>query len=136
MKHNIHEGTSNKSSFSGSALFANSYPKNVFFFCQNVDHYSDKCNILTEIDKRRELLKRNRLCFNCLRGGHTKKNCRKQIKCKTDDDNKEDFSNNLVKSNTLILLQTANAIVTNEKENQCCAVKILLDSGSQQTFIT
>ena len=65
MKYNINEGTSNKSSFSGSALFANSYPKNVFF-CQNVDHYSDKCNILTEIDKRRELLKRNRLCFNCL----------------------------------------------------------------------
>ena len=109
------------------------------FFCQNVDHYSDKCNILTEIDKRRELLKRNRLCLNCLRGGHTKKNCRKQITCfksKTDDNSKEDFSNNLVKSNTLILLQTANAIVTDEKENQCYAVKILLDPGSQQTFIT
>ena len=43
---------------------------------------------------------------------------------------------NLIKSNTLILLQTANAIVTDEKENHCCAVKLLLDPGSQQTFIT
>ena len=31
MKHNIHKRTSNKSSISGSALFANSNPKNVFF---------------------------------------------------------------------------------------------------------
>ena len=31
MKHDIHEGTSNKSSFSRSALFANSNPKNSFF---------------------------------------------------------------------------------------------------------
>ena len=156
MKHDKHEGTSNKSSFSGSALLANSNPKKCVF-CQSVNHYSDKCNIVTEVDIRRELLKRNWLCFNCLRGGHTKKNCRKQIiyfKCKTegqhtalwnplqkqtqsyvtDDNGKEDSSTNLVKSNTSILLQTANAIVTDEKENQCCAVKIFSDPGSQQTF--
>ena len=80
MKHDILEGTSNKSSFPGSALFANSNPKKCVFR-QSVDHYSDKCNTVTEIDKRRQLLKSNRLCFNCLRGDHTKKNCRKQIKC-------------------------------------------------------
>ena len=153
MKHDILEGTSNKSSFPGSALFANSNPKKCVFR-QSVDHYSDKCNIVTEIDKRRQLLKSNRLCFNCLRGGHTKKNCRNQMKCfkcKTESHHTalcnplqkqtqsyvtDDSSTNLVKSNTLILLQTANAIVTDEKENQCCAVKILLDPRSQQIFIT
>ena len=95
-----------------------------------------------------------RRSFNCLKGGHTKKNCRKQIKrfkCKTEGHHTalcnplqkqtqsyvtDDSSTNLVKSNTSTLLQTANAIVTDEKENQCCAVKILLDPGSQQTFIT
>ena len=100
---------------------------------------SDKCIIVTEIDKRRELLKRNRLCFNCLRGGHTKKNCRTRVKCfkfKTechhtafcnplqkqtqsyviDDNNKEDSSTNLVKSNTSILLQTVTAIANDEKK--------------------
>ena len=98
-------------------------------------------------------MKRNRLCFSCLRGGHTKKNCRTRIKCfkcktkgqhsalcnllqkqtqsyVTDDNSKEDSSTNLVKSNTSILLQTANTIETDEKENPC-GVKIFLDLGSQ-----
>ena len=44
-KHDIHEGTPYKSSFSRSALFANSNLKNVLF-CQSVDHYNNKlyCN--------------------------------------------------------------------------------------------
>ena len=79
-KDDVYEGTPNKSSISGSTLFANSNPKKCVF-CQSVCHYSDKRIIVTETDKRRELLKRNRLCFNYLRGGHTKKNCRTQIKC-------------------------------------------------------
>ena len=101
-------------SFSESALVANSNPKK--YFCQIVYHYSDKCIIVTEIHRRRELLRRNRSCFNCLK----RKNCRKQIKyfkCKTeghyttlcnplqkqiqsyvtDDNSKEDPSANLVK---------------------------------------
>ena len=49
---------------------------------------------------------------------------------------KDNSASCLRKNNTSILLQTANAIATDEKQNQCCAVKILLDIGSQQTFIT
>ena len=45
----------------------------------------------------------------------------------TDDNSKEDSSSNLVKNNNSILLQTANVIITDEKENQSCAVKTLLD---------
>ena len=104
-------------------------------------------------------MRRNRLYFNCSKGCHVKKNCRTKIKyfkrktdhhhialCNplsnesqtyvTDEDNKEDSSTNLIKSNTSILLRTANVIATDEKEIQCCVVKILLDPGSQQTFIT
>ena len=65
MKHDVNEGTPNKPSFSGGTSFANSNPKKCVF-CQSIDHYSDKCIVVTEIDKRRELLKRNRLSFNCL----------------------------------------------------------------------
>ena len=42
----------------------------------------------------------------------------------------------LVKNNTNILLQTANALVTDKNETPVCAIKLLLDVGSQQTFIT
>ena len=41
----------------------------------------------------------------------------------------------LVEGNTSIILQTANAIATDTCENKISTVKILLDSGSQQTFI-
>ena len=64
MKHNIHEGLPTNHHFPGVHHLQTVIQK--MFFCQNVDHYRDKSNILTEIDKRRQLLKRNRLCFNCL----------------------------------------------------------------------
>ena len=104
-------------------------------------------------------MRRNRLYFNCSKGRHVKKNCRTKIKYfkrktdlhhtaldnplsnqsqtyVTDGDNKEDSSTKLVKSNTSILLRTANVIATDEKEIKFCVVKILLDPGSQQTFNT
>ena len=74
------EETTKKTSYSGSALVAGSNFKKCVF-CQSVDHYSDKCIIVTDVDKRRDLLKRNRICFNCLKGGHIKKNCTVKIKC-------------------------------------------------------
>ena len=33
------------------------------------------------------------------------------------------------------MLQTANALVTDKNETQVCAIKVLLDTESQQTFI-
>ena len=48
-------------------------------FCGSDKHYSGRCNIVTDIEKRNELLKSNRLCFNCLKGGHQRKNCKVKI---------------------------------------------------------
>ena len=42
----------------------------------------------------------------------------------------------MIEGNTSIILQTANAIATDTYENKISTVKILLDSGSQQTFIS
>ena len=42
----------------------------------------------------------------------------------------------VVEGNTSIILQTANATATDNDENKISMVKILLDPGSQQTFIT
>ena len=48
-------------------------------FCGSDKHYSGRCNIVTDIEKRNELLKSNRVCFNCLKGGHQRKNCKVTI---------------------------------------------------------
>ena len=98
-------------------------------------------------------MKKNRICFKCLKPGHTKLNCKCNIKCykckkegdhhtalcnpnKVSDYPTEEEITCLVKNNTNILLQTANALVTDKNETQVCAIKLLLDAGSQQTFIT
>ena len=50
-------------------------------FCKCEDHYSDQCRIITDIDTRRENLKKGNIYFKCLKPGHIKKNCRNKIKC-------------------------------------------------------
>ena len=50
-------------------------------FCYKTDHYSDQCQIVTDLKARREILKKNRICFKCLKPGHTKPNCKSSIKC-------------------------------------------------------
>ena len=100
-----------------------------------------------------EIFKKNRIYFKCLKPGHTKPNCKSSIKCykckkqgdhhtalrnpnKVSDNPTEEKITCLVKNNQNILLQTANALVTDKNETQVCAIKLLLDAGSQQTFIT
>ena len=55
---------------------------------------------------------------------------------KFSDNTTEEEITCIVKNNTNILLQAANALVTDKNETQVCAIKLLLDAGSQQTFIT
>ena len=162
-------------------------------FCKKDNHYSNQCKIITDVKFRCEFLKKNHLCFNCFKSGHSKKNCKNNIRCyhckgnhntalcyqrqnrnscnnggqrnptqlpqidnkgsKTNQQNQiqhEDGENQenvhesnveeklscLVEGNTSIILQTANAIVTDTYENKISTVKILLDSGSQQTLIS
>ena len=44
------------------------------FFCYKTDHYSDQCQIFTDLEARRKILKKKRICFKCLKHGHTKPN--------------------------------------------------------------
>ena len=55
---------------------------------------------------------------------------------KFSDNTTEEEITCIVKNNTNILLQTANALVTDKNETQVCAIKLLLDVGWQQTCIT
>ena len=50
-------------------------------FCYKTDHYSDHCQIVMDLNARREILKKNRICFKCLKPGNSKPNCKSSIKC-------------------------------------------------------
>ena len=63
--------------YSGSALtIYYQKQRKCVFFVDSDEHYSDRCNIVTDIEKRKELLKKNRLRDNCLKGGHQRMNCK------------------------------------------------------------
>ena len=98
----------------------------MFLFCYKTDHYSNQFQIVTDLKARREILKKNKICFKCLKPGHTKPNCKNSRNVidvkkegdhhttlcnpnKVSDNSAEEDITCLVKNNTKILLQTVNA---------------------------
>ena len=45
--------------------------KNLCIFC-NKGHYSDQCKVITELNSRKEIVKKQRRCFRCMKPGHGK----------------------------------------------------------------
>ena len=46
-----------------------------------VNHFSDRCDVVTNIETRKALLKLQRRCFNCTKHGHNLKGCRSKKTC-------------------------------------------------------
>ena len=65
-----------------SALLSSSNRKSYSCtFCRG-SHSTAECNVVTDIQERNNILKRQGRCFLCLRrGGHLAKNCASNIKC-------------------------------------------------------
>ena len=63
-----------------SSLLNNSSGQVRCSFC-NEDHTSMSCPTVTEVDARRESLRRSGRCFVCLRRNHISRNCRSSLKC-------------------------------------------------------
>ena len=49
-------------------------------FCKQ-NHKSDKCTVITGVDRRKEMVRKNRLCFKCLSTGHPIRKCRSTFNC-------------------------------------------------------
>ena len=133
-------------------------------FCGK-NHYSDKCENITNIAIRKKILREEKRCFKCLFNNHVMKSCRANYKCfncqgknphagicdclkrsKSDaketkimtanDDNKNDENvSMLVDAKTNFLLQAADCIILNPSETKSLKVKILLDPGSQYPYL-
>ena len=143
LKHDEHEENDRKKYEPKHAL-TSGINKKKCCFCKSEEHYSDKCEIIADVQARRDILKKERYCFNCLKPGHAKKDCRIKIKCykckslgshHTALCEFKDSATNLVTQDTTILLQTADAKIINKKKNCHYVAKVLFDSCSQQTYI-
>ncbi|XP_063618731.1 uncharacterized protein LOC134791612 [Cydia splendana] len=148
--------------------------KNVRSFTAEVDtectyckksHYICHCTEFTQlnIDERKEFVKNNNLCFNCLVKGHSIRNCRQATTCKTcnrkhhtllhyqsiaantvtmetptepeDTQIKELTSLKVSQKGKKVILATAQ-IYLKDSSGSLVQLRALIDQGSEGTFIT
>ena len=130
----------------------------VCVYCGGRNHISTRCNTITHIETRRNILKKAGRCFLCLSKGRLKKHCKVKyscVKCDSKDHNvsicdKVNEKNHDAKerqdenSHTLqihsnpqsILLQTAFPKVLNTEERHFANCRVIFDTGSQRTYCT
>ena len=127
-------------------------------FCKQ-NHYNDKCNVVTDIASRKKIAFENKLCWKCLTPNHVKKDCRSRRNCytcksphhhtaicekeaKKADNNSsikitsEETQVTYVNAKQSVLLQTAYSVISDVKENRSRRIRILLDPGSQKTYVS
>ena len=131
--------------------------KNKCPYCKG-DHYANGCATVTDHEERMRIVKRDRLCFNCLKR-HKVSKCKSKQTCKCchkrhhtslcykkRDENTEtqrkasterqttQLHSSLTEERKDVLLKTAVAPV--HGRDICTSANILFDEGAQRTFIT
>ena len=161
IRHDEDGGNSNGGRPAVASLFGNNRTMKCVF-CNNNNHYSDKCNVVTDMKKRVDIIQNGRLCFRCLRGRHPARNCNATVKCfkcqstthhtaicesdhgKSHDekmrkqkDEEVPSSNNLLSANRdSVMLQTIKVKVADVQDKSTVTCNLLLDGGSQRTYIS
>ena len=127
-------------------------------YCRE-SHYSASCTRVTTVYAHREILSKEGRCFACLIKGHCANECQSHRKCRKcgrkhhqslceqhppaqpteNSDSKESLppttTSTVAKTKNNILLQTAHSRAYTS-DNKLVPVRILLDSGSQRSYIT
>ena len=116
-------------------------------FCDK-KHKSEKCRIITEIQVRKNILKKKKICFVCLKPHHVSKDCKSKILCYNckkrhhaavcSRENPEGDANLTTVANSQgdVLLQTAKVQVKNQLTGQMLHARVLFDSCSQLSYAT
>ena len=130
-------------------------------YCNGL-HYSASCEHMTDVNERRDALRKNNRCFICLKSGHRATDCKSTKKCRhcekrhhqslcdqtnrasssaaagnaPSSDRNETVSTNTTTKKGTVLLQTAKVLATNAEGTKSTDVRILFDNGSQRSYVT
>jgi len=118
------------------------------------EHWLTSCEEYKQatVEKRRELVQQKHLCFNCLRGGHSARECKQKSACQhcgkkhhttlhtpgREESPAQDaptVSHHVAEHSSSMLLPTARVLVTDRNEEKQ-PLRALLDTGSESNFIT
>ena len=64
----------------GATLFSGVYRGTGCCYCEQ-SHSPKDCRVVTQVEARRQILKKAGRCFMCLRAGHISKECHSKIRC-------------------------------------------------------
>ena len=56
-------------------------PERACVYCDGGDHKTGSCSKITDINSRKEILAKKKLCFNCAAGNHRAANCPSKRSC-------------------------------------------------------
>ena len=146
--------------FTSSALFSQNKQCNTnqCVFCDKSNHASFRCLKVSNPISRKEIVREKRLCFLCLKNGHSAKNCELKYSCNkcggkhnisicTFKERRGDYNNpinnksqqattaNLSNNKNCVLLQTASVSVSGN-DKRVNNVQLLFDSGSQRSYVS
>ena len=132
---------------------------NQCYFCEG-EHLSFQCERVTDPNKRKEILLKQKRCFICLKRGHRANSCNSNRRCrkcnnkhhqsiclkkqesqsekdkKGKDTNGSESVTATAKSSSTVLMLTAKTHVVGKDSTKKTPVTILFDSGSQKIYIT
>jgi len=118
--------------------------------CKNNSHKTRECRLMLDLDNvddRIELIKKHRICFNCL-GPHFSNNCTSKGKCSHCGKSHHSLIHKAEKTSQKITSQTTLEVKNNTSmipvvnlnlvtvENNSFEIGALLDTGSHRSFIS
>ena len=119
-------------------------------------HHSETCKSVSDIEERKQWLKKAGRCFICLRKFHIQRNCRSALRCSVCNErhhisicqkascrptqtgtSDETTSSMYASIRTPVLLQTTRVRVLNPADpDNTLETRLLFDSGSQRSYVT
>ena len=133
----------------GSALIGKKSSSKDCPYCLG-DHRAEQCKRVTELQERKALLKKYMRCFCCLKRGHRIKDCHEKKYCincggkhhisicdKGKTITEESSIPSLhARAKGAVALETLQAFVKGKNGSKAIRCRLILDTGSQFTFIT
>ena len=165
---NNNNKTNGRDKFTGASLYTKDSSKDdavvpkqeTCLYCTG-KHATVSCKVVTEVDARRQILKKKFRCFNCFGSGHVGSRCKKSKVCgkcgrkhdtslcdesvpkeldppaeKKEDEEKRNGITMHCNTATSVLMLTARAYVNNEKTGKTLLARIIFDNCSNRTYVT
>ncbi|CAB4030686.1 E3 ubiquitin- ligase DZIP3, partial [Paramuricea clavata] len=112
------------------------------------EHSHENCKKITDINERKQLIRKYGRCFICLKKGHISKNCSSNVNCNACGKRHHrsvcegtgvptdhvQSNHSILGSQSRVALQTAQALVKGVKGSP--RVRVLFDTGSHKSFVS